>query len=65
MMVNGERWERLCDSRLVLPNRPPATVRAWAVGGRVRSVRLRGEVWVSVDDLLEVDAGSGRRRSTR
>lgn len=65
MIVAGERWERMRDSRTVLPRRSPSTVRAWTVDGRVRSVRIRGEVWVSVADLLEVDAACRRRRTTR
>lgn len=63
MIVAGERWERMRDIPLMLPEVPPGTVRAWAARGRVRRVRLGGEAWVAWADVLDAEAVSARRRS--
>lgn len=65
-MVDGEQWERLADAARLLGSRPPSTVRAWAMAGRVRTARLAGgEVFVAMADVLDVDAQVSRRRRRR
>lgn len=65
MIVAGEEWERQCDVPKRVPGLPASTVRVWAAAGRVRSVKVGGSVWVSVEDVLVAAASSRRRCTTR
>ena len=65
MIVGGEEWERQCDVPKRVPGLPASAVRVWAAAGRVRSVRVGGSVWVSVEDVLAAAASSRRRCTTR
>lgn len=65
MIVGGEEWERQCDVPKRVPGLPASTVRVWAAAGRVRSVKVGGSVWVSVEDVLAAAASSRRRCTTR
>lgn len=62
MIVAGEWWERQCDAAAAVPGLSASTVRAWTAAGRVRSVKIKGAVWVSMVDVLASDAQSRRRR---
>lgn len=63
MIVDGEWWERQRDVSDIVPGLPGGTVRAWASTGRIRSVRVGAEAWVSMTDVLDAEAESQRRRS--
>lgn len=65
MIVAGEEWARQCDVPKYVPGLPASTVRVWAASGRVRSVKVGGSVWVSVEDVLAAAASSRRRCTTR
>ena len=65
MIVAGEEWARQCDAPKLVPGLPASTVRVWAAAGRVRSVKVGGSVWVSVEDVLAAAASSRRRCTTR
>ena len=65
MIVAGEEWARQCDAPKLVPGLPASTVRVWAAAGRVRSVKVGGSVWVSVEDVLAAAASSRRRCMTR
>lgn len=62
VLVAGERWERLRDAACLVPGLPAGTLRAWVSRGRVRSVRVGGQAWVAVDDVLAADAARTPRR---
>lgn len=62
VLVAGERWERLRDAASLVPGLPAGTLRAWVSRGRVRSVRVGGQAWVAVDDVLAADAARTPRR---
>lgn len=65
MIVAGEEWERQAEAHKHVPGLPASTVRVWAAAGRVRSVKIGGSVWVSVEDVLAAAASSRRRCTTR
>lgn len=65
MIVAGEEWERQAEAHKLMPGLPASTVRVWAAAGRVRSVKVGGSVWVSVEDVLAAAASSRRRCTTR
>lgn len=65
MIVAGEEWARQCDAPKLVPGLPASTVRVWAAAGRVRSVKVGGSVWVSVEDVIAAAALSRRRCTTR
>ena len=65
MIVAGEERERQAEAHKHVPGLPASTVRVWAAAGRVRSVKVGGSVWVSVEDVIAAAASSRRRCTTR